>query len=132
MQAGYAHQMGVKQVNQKKAGTGDVKRPVGGGKIFTVRFGGKCVHPAHRHDKIPYRHIRTAPVSFQQKAEHPYPKKNKIKVNRNPGRNKGDFFVKRVIHPAYRNKAGKQGGAELAKEKIIDNPDDASDNFRPY
>jgi hypothetical protein len=127
MEAGNTHEVGINQMDQQKPGPLDIKGPLGGGKIFPVNLPGKGVEGPHGFKKMLYVFVGPAAVYPEQKTKGPDPEGRKIQVHADPGGEKGNFAVQRVIHRGNGDSPRKQGGPVLAKEKI---PKDGEDTFK--
>jgi hypothetical protein len=120
MKARNTQKMGIKKVNEKKVRADYVKGPLCSGKVTAVDFGGGSINPAYRNKDGFYRSIGTGSECMGEKADDPYPEADKVKVNADPRRQKGNSFVQRMIHRSNGYAAGPQRGSVLAEEKMIE------------
>jgi hypothetical protein len=121
MQAGNAHQVRVKEVDQQKKRLDQIPGPGGGGKVFSINLRGKIIEPPYGYDKIPRRNQSPPAKSAEQKPQSPHPGSGKIMINPNIPGPKGNPLIQRMIHPGNGNLPRKKGPPELEEKKVAEN-----------
>jgi len=121
MQAWYAHEMRIHSVNKEKPGPPYVKRPVCGGKVFSVYFRRAAVESAHGFKEIQRRFQGPEAECSEHKPQAPDPEGDKIQIDVHLAGRKGYFPVQSMIRPGNRYATRQKSGFVLKKEKVPEN-----------